>query len=69
MPNLAKVAGPLHVLTRAHVPFVWTDACEKAFVHLMELLTSPPVLAYPNFAKPFVLHTDASGKGLRASPK
>ena len=66
VPNFAKVAGPLHMLTRADVPFVWTDACEKAFVHLKGLLTSPPVLAYPDFAKPFVLHTDASRKGLGA---
>ena len=33
---------------------------------LRELLSSPPVLAYPCFSKPFVLHTDASGQGLDA---
>ena len=54
------------MLTRADVPFVWTKACEGAFVCLKELLTSPPVLAYPDFSKPFMLHTDASGTGLGA---
>ena len=66
VPNFAREAGPLHMLTRADVPFVWTIACEGVFVHLKELLTSHPVLVYPDFAKPFVLHTDASGKGLGA---
>ena len=53
VPNFAREAGPLHMLTRADVPFVWTAACEGAFVHLKELLTSPPVLAYPDFAETF----------------
>ena len=66
VPNFAKVAGPLHALTRQQVPFVWTPKCQEAFEKLKELLVSPPVLAYPCFAKPFVLHTDASGLGLGA---
>ncbi len=66
VPGFAKVAGPLHRLTRADVPFFWSESCQNAFVQLKTLLTSPPVLAYPDFARSFVVHTDASGKGLRA---
>ena len=63
IPNFSKV---LHSLTRQDVPFVWTTQCQQAFVKLKELLSSPPVLAYLCFSKPFVLHTDASGQGLGA---
>ena len=64
--NFAKIAGSLHALTRQQVPFVWTPQCQQAFERLKELLVSPPVLAYPCFSRPFVLHTDASGQGLGA---
>ena len=66
VPNFSKVAGPLHNLTRQDVPFVWTQRCQGAFDSLKDRLTTPPVLAYPCFTKPFVLHTDASGLGLGA---
>ena len=66
IPNFAKIAGSLHALTRQQVPFVWTLQCQQAFERLKELLVSPPVLAYPCFSRPFVLHTDASGQGLGA---
>ena len=48
------------------MPFVWTQQCQDAFDALKDLLTTPPVLVYPCFSKPFVLHTDASGLGLGA---
>ena len=37
-----------------------------AFEKLKELLTTPPILAFPNFELPFTLETDASGVGLGA---
>ncbi len=39
---------------------------QRTFDRLVELLTSAPVLAYADFTKPFILHTDASQDGLGA---
>ncbi|KAL6486260.1 hypothetical protein MHYP_G00056520 [Metynnis hypsauchen] len=44
----------------------WTPVHQSALEQLISMLTSPPVLAYPDFDSPFVLHTDASEKGLGA---
>ena len=66
VPNFATVARPLHALTKKDVPFLWSSECQDALTKLKKLLTSAPVLAYPDFAKPFVLETDASGEGLGA---
>ena len=66
VPNFARVAGQLHSLTRQEVSFHWTGECQQSFDRLKQLLSEPPVLAYPDFARPFTLHTDASGKGLGA---
>ena len=44
----------------------WEQEHEDTFNELKKTLTSPPILAYPEFQKPFELHTDASGKGLGA---
>ena len=60
------MAVPLHALTRQDVTFLWTEQCEESFGRLKALLTSPPVLAYPDFDRPLVLHTDASTHGLGA---
>ena len=43
-------------------PINWTEEHQVALEHL----TSPPVMAYPNFEEPFLLHTDASETGLEA---
>ena len=68
VPGFAKVAAPLHVLTKKDVPFNWTPQCERAFCKLKEHLVTAPVLAYLHFGpdKEFILETDASGLGLGA---
>ena len=48
------------------VPWQWEEAQQLAFEKLKDCLTSPPILGYPDFGKPFVLHTDASCQGLGA---
>lgn len=64
--NYADIARPLHDLTRLEAPFDWTAECQVAFERLKSALTSPPILAYPDFEKKFILSTDASGVGLGA---
>jgi len=44
----------------------WDEEHQETFDKLKELLTTPPILGYPEFDKPFELHTDASGLGLGA---
>ena len=63
VPGFAKVAAPLHALTKKDAPIVW---CQIAFEDLKRLLTSSPVLAFPDFTRGFILETDASGTGLGA---
>ena len=46
------------------VPWQWGEAQQLAFNTLKEKLSSPPILAYADFSKPFILHTDASTDGL-----
>ena len=48
-------------------PWNWTSQCEAAFHTIKDKLMSPPVLAYVDFSKPFIVHTDASTTGLVAA--
>ena len=65
--NFAEVARPLHRLTeRSAFVFQWTIQCQESFNLLRELLSSPPILSYPDFKKPFILDTDASNEGIGA---
>ena len=47
-------------------PVIWMEQHQKAVETLLDHLVAPPILGYPDFSKPFVLHTDASQEGLGA---
>lgn len=75
--NFSKIARPLIDVmatgkksrsqsTKQHASWKWGQDQERAFNVLKDKLTSPPILGYPDFSKPFELHTDACGTGLGA---
>ena len=67
IPHFATIAAPLHALTSTHTKFSWSDECEEAFNQLKTLLTTAPVLSFPNPDEgEFILDTDASNVGLGA---
>ena len=61
-----SVQGKKKKKKRSSIPWIWGPAQQGAFDTLKEKLSSPPVLAYADFSKPFILHTDASIEGLGA---
>ena len=66
--SFATIAAPMYNLTRQNLPHhvTWTKEAEEAFHLLKTALCEKPVLTAPNFEKPFILHTDASGTGIGA---
>ena len=64
--DFARVAAPLHSLTRKGVEFVWNKDCQDVFDQLKQRLTTAPILVYPDFVQGFMLETDASIRGLGA---
>ena len=51
---------------KVYVPWQWVEAQQIAFNTIKEKLSPPPILAFADFSKPFILHTDASTEGLGA---
>lgn len=64
--NFSIVASPLTNLLKAKAEFIWSTQCQEAFDAVKALLCSAPVLAAPNFGKPFKLQVDASQIGAGA---
>ena len=62
--GFASVAQPMTQLTGKDVKFKWSEACEKCFIALKDMLTSAPVLVIPEADQPYVVYTDASITGL-----
>ena len=59
--DYSKVAEPLTNLTSKDKEWSWGDKEQKAFETLREAVTTAPIVAYPDFDKPFWIKTDASG--------
>ena len=68
--GFSDIMGPMYELTREEngkaVSFEWTVARQKAFEAIKAKLAMTPVVAHPNFDKPFILYIDASGGGVGA---
>src|SRR6187399_2098019 len=62
--DFRTIAMPLHALSKKNAPFIWSPSQDTAYNELKTLLTHAPLLAQPNFDKPFEIHCDASGTGI-----
>ena len=66
IPNFAKRANNLNKLKHKDIEFNFDEKCLAQFKDIVQNLSSYPLIAHPNNAKPFILHTDASSEGLGA---
>lgn len=64
IPNYANIAKPLTRLLKKDTKFNFDDNCRKSFENLKNILTSQPLLQFPNFNEPFILTTDASNDAI-----
>jgi transposase InsO family protein len=59
-PQRSHLLSPLSSLTSAKTKWEWTKECQTAFDDIKKLIAKETLLTYPNFKKPFEIHTDAS---------
>ena len=64
--NFAAIARPLQRLTERGRAFTWTTECDAAFIALKKCLTTAPILAFPDYSRPFLHDTDESQEGIGA---
>ncbi|XP_037787480.1 uncharacterized protein LOC119583040 [Penaeus monodon] len=64
IPHFGSIASPLSRLLKRDSNFVWGKEQDFAFQSLKSRLIKSPVLAFPDFSKPFILATDASNVGI-----
>ncbi|GJY29036.1 transposon ty3-G gag-pol polyprotein, partial [Tanacetum coccineum] len=63
--NFATLSRPLTQLLKKDA-YKWSEEAQNAFLLLKEAMIKALVLGLPNFNKPFIVETDASGVGIRA---
>lgn len=60
IPNFAEISSPITDLIKKGKKLIWTAGAQVAFEKLKTALVSAPILANPDFNKPFYVQTDAS---------
>eukprot|EP01121_Diplochlamys_sp_Union-15-3_P009686 TRINITY_DN2647_c0_g1_i2.p1 TRINITY_DN2647_c0_g1~~TRINITY_DN2647_c0_g1_i2.p1 ORF type:complete len:1234 (+),score=100.53 TRINITY_DN2647_c0_g1_i2:684-4385(+) len=63
--NFAKIADPLFESTKPN-SFNWSAECQQAFIELKAALMKRPILCLPDWTKPFMVRSDASGFAIGA---
>ena len=51
---------------KGKMKITWTEEMDEAFIQLKQMVTEEVFLTYPDWSKPFDIHTDASDKQLGA---
>ncbi|PNF18384.1 hypothetical protein B7P43_G12483 [Cryptotermes secundus] len=64
--DFSAIARPLTNLLKKENEWNWTEKEQTSFDLLKIKLTNTPLLQYPDFSKPFILTTDASGYAIGA---
>lgn len=64
--GFGSIAEPLTRLLKKDCPWQWVEDREQSFERIKALLTTRPLLRYPDFGRTFRLVTDASKTGLGA---
>ena len=77
VPNFSRVAKPLYELLKvggdnsckkvgksSTAAVEWSEEHQRATEDLIDVITSFKVMAYPDFERPFILHTDVSYSSL-----
>ncbi|KAD6795019.1 hypothetical protein E3N88_05915 [Mikania micrantha] len=63
--SYGSIARPLTDLTKKNA-FIWSKQAHEAFTQLKHALVFAPVLTLSNFNHPFIIESDASGRGIGA---
>jgi hypothetical protein len=58
--GFVQIARPITELTKKSKPFKWTNKCQEALETLIQMVTSAPVLVFPDLEQPFELKVDVS---------
>ncbi|PKU71894.1 RNA-directed DNA polymerase [Dendrobium catenatum] len=63
--GFSLIMAPITDVLKGH-SFIWSTTQQQSFENIKKALSSAPILALPNFEKPFQVDTDASGIGIGA---